>query len=273
LLHEPTTNAFQKTILLNFNFFIMTQKLIIPCLLISSVILYSCGTGKKLEAANTQIQELQGANSDLTSKQKALQDQAANLAAANKSLTQEYSQYKAGCEATTQKLQAKEAAEKEDEKTLLEVEKKIEAALENFAGKGVEVYEKNDAVYVNMDEKLLYKSGSAVLGEEGKKALAALSSALNDYPDLGVVVVGHTDDQKFKSTNTDNLSLSTERANGVVRVLRDNQVNPIRLTSAGKGKFDPVADNTTAEGRAKNRRTEIILKPNLDKLLESAEKK
>jgi chemotaxis protein MotB len=250
----------------------MTQKLIILCLLTGSILLYSCGTGKKLEAANTQLQQLQAANSELTAKQKELQAQAEKMVAANKSVTQEYNQYKADCEVSKQKLQAMEAAEKKDEQTLLELEKKIETALVNFAEKGVEVYEKNDAIYVNMDEKLLYKSGSASLGEEGKEALAALAVALNDYPNLAVMVVGHTDDKKFKNANTDNLSLSTERANGVVRVLRDNKVNPTRLTSAGKGKFDPVADNTTAEGRAKNRRTEIILNPDLDKLLESAEK-
>lgn len=75
--------------------------------------------------------------------------------------------------------------------------------------------------------------------------------------------------QKFKNTNTDNLSLSTERANGVVRILRSNQVDPARITSTGIGKFNPVADNATAEGRAKNRRTEIILKPDFLRLWNS----
>ena len=123
-----------------------------------------------------------------------------------------------------------------------------------------------------MEDKLLYKSGSAVLGEEGKKALGNIASALNQYPDLKVVVMGNTDDQKFKNSNTDNLSLSTERANAVVRVLRDSyQVDPVRLTAAGKGKYAPVADNTSPEGRAKNRRTEIILRPDLVKLWQSVQ--
>ena len=124
-----------------------------------------------------------------------------------------------------------------------------------------------------MEDKLLYKSGSAVLGEDGKTALENIAAALNEYPDLKVVVVGHTDDKKFKNSNSDNLSLSTERANSVVRVLRDSyHVDPTRLTAAGKGKYSPVADNTTEEGRAKNRRTEIILRPDFMKLWESVQK-
>jgi len=88
-----------------------------------------------------------------------------------------------------------------------------------------------------------------------------------------VYVVGNTDDKKFKKGNSDNLSLSTERANGVVRVLRDDyQVDPTLLVAAGKGKYAPVADNSTEEGRAKNRRTEIILNPDLLKLWESVQK-
>ena len=251
----------------------MTQKLFLACSLMGSLIFSSCGTAKKLDAANIQVTQLQAANSELTAKQKELQTQADNLTAANKSVNQAYSQYRAGCEVTSQKLQQMQAAEKDDEATFDEMAKKIEAAVVDFENKGLEVYAKDRMIYINMEDRLLYKSGSAVLGDEGKKALGNVASALNEYPKLKVVVVGHTDDKKFKSTNTDNLSLSTERANAVVRVLRDSyQVDPLRLTSAGKWKYDPVADNTTEEGRAKNRRTEIILRPDLVKLWESSQK-
>ena len=251
----------------------MKQKIIIVYALISSVFLSSCGTSKKLDAANAQVQQLQATNNELLAKQKDLQSQVDNLTASNKTMSAEFSSYKSGCEATRQKLQAIQASVEEDYNTLDAVEKRINDALVNFENKGVEVYEKNRVIYVDMEDNLLYKSGSACLGDEGKKALAALASALNDYPNLKVTVVGHTDDQKFKNTNTDNLSLSTERANGVVRLLRDSyHVDPKRLTAAGKGKYDPIADNATAEGRAKNRRTEIILNPDLLKLWENAKK-
>jgi chemotaxis protein MotB len=257
----------------------MTQKLIIAGLFIGSVFFSSCGTGKKLEAANTQIQQLQSANtqlqsanSELASKQKALETQVNTLITSNKSVKDEFSRYKSDCEASREQLRQYQDALKADYNALDEMEKKIDDALADFKGKGVEVYQKDRIIYVDMQDNLMYKRGSSALGAEGKKALANLATALNNYPKLKVVVVGHTDDKKFKNSGTDNLSLSTERANGVVRVLRDCKVDPVRLTAAGKGKYDPIADNATAEGRAKNRRTEIILRPDLVKLWESVQK-
>jgi len=240
-------------------------------LFIASTLLYSCGNGKKLTTANAEIEQLKTANSDLTSKNTGLQKQVDNLTASNKSLNEEYSRYKNDCAMTKQKLDAYRAAFMEVHNTMEEVEKKIETALQDFHDKGVEVHEKDGMVYINMQDNLLYKSGSSSLSDEGKTALGSVASALNEYPKLRVFVVGNTDDVKFKNSNIDNLSLSTERANGVVRVLRDSyQVDPTRLVAAGKGKYAPVADNTTAEGRAKNRRTEIILNPDLVKLWQSA---
>ena len=92
---------------------------------------------------------------------------------------------------------------------------------------------------------------------------------MNEFPKLKVVVVGNTDTVHVKGVK-DNWSLSTERANGVVRVLsKDYSVDPMRLMAAGKSKFNPVADNSTAEGRAKNRRTEIVLNPDWERIWES----
>ena len=111
------------------------------------------------------------------------------------------------------------------------------------------------------------------MGEAGKNALGSLASALNDYPNLKVIVMGHTDDVHVKG-KADNLSLSTERANGVLRILRDSyNVDPTRLTAAGQGKYNPVADNSTEEGRAKNRRTDIILNPDMERIWRSAAEK
>jgi chemotaxis protein MotB len=248
----------------------MLNKKIIPALFIATVLLYSCGNGKKLTTANAEIEQLKATNADLTSKSADLQKQVDNLTASNKSVNEEYSKFKNDCEMTQQKLAAYRAAFMEVHNSLDEVEKKLETALEDFHDKGVDVYAKDGLVYVNMQDNLLYKSGSSTMSEDGKKALEAVASALNDYPNLKVYVVGNTDNVKFKSSNTDNLSLSTERANGVVRVLRDDyKVDPTRLVAAGKGKYAPIADNATAEGRAKNRRTEIILNPDLAKLWQS----
>jgi chemotaxis protein MotB len=120
------------------------------------------------------------------------------------------------------------------------------------------VFLKNGLVYVELADQLLYKSGSAKLSDSGKRALGSLAGALNDYPRLKVIVMGNTDDVQFAKGSGDNWSLSTERANGVVRTLRDDfQV---------EGKYNPVDDNMSKEGRAKNRRTDIILNPDLERI-------
>jgi chemotaxis protein MotB len=120
-----------------------------------------------------------------------------------------------------------------------------------------------------MQDNLMYKSGSAALSPDGKKALGNLAAVLQEYPKLEVIVVGNTDTVHVKGVK-DNWSLSTERANGVVRALtKDYNIDPARLTAAGKGKFSPIADNSTAEGRAKNRRTEIVLNPDWQRIWQS----
>jgi chemotaxis protein MotB len=124
-----------------------------------------------------------------------------------------------------------------------------------------------------MQDELLFKPASAKLGKNGQDALAVLARVLNENPSLKIYVIGNTDSIKVTRGFTDNWSLSTERANSVVRVLRDQyQVTMDRVVSAGKGKYDPVADNTTAEGRAKNRRTDIILNPDLSRFWDLVDK-
>jgi chemotaxis protein MotB len=239
--------------------------------IILSGILLSClaspaMAGKKLKKARAQITQLEQANADLTS-------QNANLQSNLSAVKNEFASYKEGCEATQEKLREVTGLLEEEYETLRRVEAQLSTALADFQNKGVEVYSKGGMVYVSMQDKLLYKSGSSVLGQEGKEALGKVASALNDYPKLKVIVLGHTDDEQFTKRKTDNWSLSTERANSVVRVLRDSySVDPSRLTAAGKSKYAPVADNASAEGRAKNRRTEIILNPNLERIWENAQK-
>ena len=257
----------------------MLKRSISVVLLLLTTLLFSCVSSKKYKGANTEIEQLKSANQQNEATIKSLQQQTNQLTAENKSVGSDFSNYKTKCEATekefaaTQKeLDAQKAILQEQYKTMQEVKEKMMAAMADFANQGVEVFEKDGHVYVNMQDNLLYKSGSATIGNDGKKALEALATALNGYPNLKVIIVGHTDDVMFKKANNeDNLSLSTERANGVTRVLREYDVDPLRLTSAGQGKYHPIDDNTTKEGRAKNRRTEIILNPDLLKLWESVQ--
>ena len=254
----------------------MATRLTLVVLMASTVLLFSCGASKKLQ---TQVDDLQSKNSQLTSQNSQLtsqvsdlQKQVNDLTSQNKTIVDQFNSYKSSCEADRQQLKAVNATLNEFVDNVTELQKKIEEAEKNFEDKGFEVYSKDGIVYVDMQDKLLYGSGSSKLSKDGKEVLGNLATVLNDYPKLKVIVVGNTDTVHVKGV-ADNWSLSTERANGVVRVLsKDYSIDPARLTAAGKSKFNPIADNSTAEGRAKNRRTEIVLNPDWNRLWESVKK-
>ena len=145
----------------------------------------------------------------------------------------------------------------------------ISRALVNFEGKGLTVEQRDGKVYVSMENKLLFNSGSWAVGAEGRKAVEQLASVLAQNPDIAVLIEGHTDNVPYKGSGqlTDNWDLSTKRATSIVQLLRENaDIEPQNLTAAGRGEYAPVASNETAEGRAKNRRIEVILTPKLDEI-------
>lgn len=148
---------------------------------------------------------------------------------------------------------------------------KIDKALSGFNASDLTVEHKNGKVYVSLSEKLLFASGSTVVDPKGKEALKKLAEVLNTNPDINIEIEGHTDNVPLKSNNfpKDNWDLSVLRATSIVKILTiDNGVSAKRVIAEGRGEFFPVADNATTEGKAKNRRTEIILSPNLDALYE-----
>jgi chemotaxis protein MotB len=250
----------------------MTNKSTIFFLLLGAVILSSCGAGKKLDNANAQIADLQSQNSQLTSSNNDLKKQVTDLTTQNKAATDQFNSYKVQCQKNEQELKEVNDAMNELADNVMALQAKIDSAEAEFNSKGLEVHSENGVVYVDMQDNLLYKSGSAKLSEDGKKALGNLASVLSEMPKLKVIVVGNTDTVRVKGV-ADNWSLSTERANGVVRTLvKDYNLDPARLTAAGKGKFNPIGDNSTEEGRAKNRRTEIVLNPDWERLWESVKK-
>jgi chemotaxis protein MotB len=245
----------------------MIRKLLVPvgALLIMS----SCGNSKKLEAANAEISQLQSDNKKMQQAVDDLKKQVSDLTSRNSSVSDQLNGCQQNAQAAQRKLRAVQAAQRDQAEDMKRLQDKINAAMADFESKGVDIFFKDGQVFVEMADNLLYKSGSAVLSDSGKQALVHLAEVLNGYPDLKLTVMGNTDNVMFKK-GSDNWTLSTERANGVVRVLRDANVNPERIVSAGKGKYNPVADNSTAEGRAKNRRTDIILNPDMVKLWEAA---
>lgn len=145
----------------------------------------------------------------------------------------------------------------------------ISKALVNFEGKGLTVEQRDGKVYVSMENKLLFSSGSWAVGAEGRKAVQQLASVLAQNPDIAVLIEGHTDNVPYNGSGqlNDNWDLSTKRATSIVQLLQENSaIDPQNLTAAGRGEFAPVASNETAEGRAKNRRIEVILTPKLDEI-------
>ncbi|WP_179021692.1 OmpA/MotB family protein [Winogradskyella forsetii] len=145
----------------------------------------------------------------------------------------------------------------------------ISKALTNFEGKGLTVEQRNGKVYISMENKLLFESGSWYVGAQGKQAVKQLGSVLAENPEISVLIEGHTDNVPYNGNAqlSGNWDLSAKRATAIVNILRENEaINPENLTAAGRGEFAPIATNDTAEGKAKNRRIEVILTPKLDEI-------
>ena len=156
-------------------------------------------------------------------------------------------------------------AQQEKVKTLLN---SVKDALLGFNSDELTVREEGGKVYVAMSDKLLFESGSAKVDKRGKEALAKLAEVLNKQTNIDVFIEGHTDSKPIHTAQfKDNWDLSVVRATSVVRILtKEYEVNPLQIQPCGRGEYLPVADNDTAEGRARNRRTEIIMAPKLDEL-------
>jgi chemotaxis protein MotB len=160
-------------------------------------------------------------------------------------------------------MAAKEAAMKK-------LKDALSKSLKAFEGKGLTVNQRDGKVYVSMENKLLFESGSWAVGSEGKKAVVAVGTVLAQNPDISVLIEGHTDNDKFGGAVgqiENNWDLSTKRATAIVNILSENKaVKKENLTAAGRGEFAPLMSNDTPEGKAKNRRIEIILTPKLDEI-------
>lgn len=149
----------------------------------------------------------------------------------------------------------------------------VKDALLGFSSEELTVREEDGKVYVAMSDKLLFESGKAVVNEQGREALGKLAEVLNKQTDIDVYIEGHTDNVPIKTAVfQDNWDLSVIRATSVVRILTETySVNPLQILPCGRGEFKPVDVNTTPEGKARNRRTEIIMAPRLDKLFKMIE--
>lgn len=162
------------------------------------------------------------------------------------------------------------------DRTLGDLRSELAAALPDFEGRGLTVDRRQGRVYVSLEDRLLFRSGSFEIEPRGEQAVGALSGVLAKYSEVRIEVIGHTDSLPYRGTPPleDNWDLSVKRATAVVRcLLRNKAVAPGRVSAAGHGEYDPVGPNRTAEDRRRNRRTEIVLSPGTDawtKLIQAA---
>ena len=148
---------------------------------------------------------------------------------------------------------------------------KLSQALRGFYDQGLTVHEKNGKIYVSLEEQLLFKTGSYSVDPKGQEAIKKLSEVLANNPDINIMVEGHTDDVPLTGTGQikDNWDLSVMRATAVCRILLNNKtIDPKRITTSGRSQYVPLDAAKTADARKKNRRTEIILTPNLSEVLQ-----
>ena len=157
-----------------------------------------------------------------------------------------------------------------------DLKNKVSEALLGFENNGLTVSNRNGKVYVSLDEKLLFKTASWDIDANGRNALKRLAGVLEKNPGIQVTIEGHTDNVPYKpgaGQLKDNWDLSVKRATTVVRVLLEgSKIKPERLTASGRSEYLPVEANTTPESKQKNRRTEIILTPDLTQLYEIIDK-
>lgn len=220
----------------------------------------------RITRLKTDTANLNGQLADLRNKYDEID---ANYAKLRSNSSSEINKLSADLKKREQRLNEVEEILKKRDAATNQLKAKLQDALLGFTKNGLTVEIKNGKVYVSLTDKLLFPSGSIIIDEKGKQALTQLAAVLKQQPEINIAVEGHTDSQKINNLGQikDNWDLSVLRSTSVVRFLTDEQkVESVRMTATGKGQFQPLGDNASAESRSKNRRIEIVLSPKLDEL-------
>lgn len=152
----------------------------------------------------------------------------------------------------------------------------LKGAIGNLDDKDINVKVDKGVVYIDISDKMLFKSGKYEITDRAKEVLGKVALVLKNQPDIEFMVEGHTDNVPYNGNGIllDNWDLSVKRATAVVRVLQNQYgLNPAKMAAAGRSEYNPVADNSSAEGKAANRRTRIVILPQLDQFFKLLEKK
>ncbi len=248
----------------------------VVCLGLAAMMLSSCVSKRKYVAARNRADAEHAANVTLSNHYSSAEDsinalsgQVGALGDIYASTNKELNMSKEQIAAQRERVKQLESFIASQQASVEALRKKIADALTGFNANELTVTMKDGKVYVSMQESLLFPSGSAVVNPRGKEALAKVAGVLNTNPDINIDIEGHTDNVPIHSkTFADNWALSVTRATSVAHVLIDEySVSPTRLIASGRGQYEPIASNDSPEGRAHNRRTEIILEPKLDELM------
>ncbi|OYU84100.1 MAG: cell envelope biogenesis protein OmpA [Flavobacterium sp. BFFFF2] len=226
---------------------------------------------KTLQASYVALEK--NSNESLEANMSKNRELLAKLEAKEKALAAEQdrlNKIKSELEANNKRLTELENLIASKETAMKKLKETLSKALRAFEGKGLTIEHKNGKVYVSMENKLLFQTGSWAVGVEGRKAVVELGKVLAQNPDLSVLIEGHTDNDKYLGAVggiESNWDLSTKRATSIVNILIESKgIVPLNLTAAGRGEFAPIMSNDTPEGKAKNRRIEIIITPKLDEV-------
>ena len=276
------------------------MKRILLLSLSTMLLLSSCVSKKELAALEAKQQQTQDLLNTATVKLNAcLSDEAAataranaleerisdlrksndNLIQSNKDLTILTSKGASNVEKTLESIKEKDlkitrlqdALNKKDSVTLaLVTSLKREVGIND---PDIEINVEKGVVFISISDKLLFKSGSYTVTSKAKDVLAKVATVVNGKPDFECMVEGHTDSKSYqKGVLLDNWDLSVKRSTAIVRVLEELDVNPQRLIAAGRSHYVPLVDNDTAENRATNRRTRIVVMPKIDQFYDMIEK-
>lgn len=216
------------------------------------------------------MKDLQKTQEELQSKEDALRTLEGSLTIKEEKLKK----LTAELESREKRVNELEAMISRKDSLVTALKNKVKEALLGFENNGLTIQQKNGKVYVSLDESLLFASGSYVVAAKGVDVLKKLAKVLEQNQEINILVEGHTDNVPLngKGDVADNWDLSVKRATSVVKIITSNSsVNPKRLTAAGRSEYIPLDMTNTADGRKKNRRTEIILSPKLDELLQMLE--
>lgn len=230
-----------------------------------SLSLRECETNNK--NYEQMLKAAQGAMADLKTNNAALQNSlASSVSTSGANISKLVDEINASNKYIKQLVEAKSKSDS----LSIALTNKLTRSLSKEELKDVDVQVLKGVVYISLNDNMLYKSGSYAISDKAGETLAKIAKIITDYSDYEVLIEGNTDNVPISKENIrNNWDLSCLRASSVVQELQNRYgVNPSRMTAGGRGEYNPLVENTTAQGRSRNRRTQIIITPKLDQFME-----